>query len=205
MEMSGLIRILIADDDAVVREGLTALINRRPDMQVIAEASNGVEAVDQFFRHQPDIALIDLRMPRRSGVEAMEAIRDRFPNAGLVVLTTYDSPEDVSSALHAGARGYLLKDGPIEELLQCIRTIYRGEAFIPAPIAAKLSPRLSSTRWDRQDLEVRKLIASGKSNQEIAAILQIGEGEAAARVVAILEKLGITDRSLLRLILPREN
>jgi two-component system, NarL family, response regulator len=140
MDKPGSIRILIADDDTTVREGLTAMINRRADMQVVAEASDGVEAVEQFSRQQPDVALIDLRMPRMSGAEAMDAIRDRFPGARLIVLTTYDGAEDVSRALRAGASGYLLKDGPFQELLKCIRTVHAGEAFIPPSIAAKVSP-----------------------------------------------------------------
>jgi two-component system NarL family response regulator len=123
------IRILIADDHPVVREGLAALINRRPDMRVVAEASDGAEAVEKFFLHSPDLALIDLRMPRMDGVEVMRAIRDRAPQARLVVLTTFDGEDDVSRALQAGARGYLLKDSSREELFECIRTVHAGKTF----------------------------------------------------------------------------
>jgi two-component system NarL family response regulator len=153
----GSIRILIADDHAVVREGLTALINRRTDMNVVGEASNGEEAVEQFFRHQPDVALIDLRMPKMSGVDAMKAIRDRFPNARLIVLTTYDADEDISRAFQAGARGYLLKDASVEELLECIRTVQSGGLVIPPDIAAKLSRRANATAGDPPELDVHKL------------------------------------------------
>lgn len=127
------IRILIADDHLVVREGLSALINRRPDMRVVAEASDGAEAVEKFFLHSPDVTLIDLRMPRMDGVEAMQAIRNRAPDARLIVLTTFDGDEDISRALHAGARGYLLKDASLEEFLECIRTVHAGKPFLLSP------------------------------------------------------------------------
>jgi two-component system NarL family response regulator len=123
------IRILIADDHPVVREGLAALINRRPDMRVVAEASDGAEAVEKFFLHSPDLALIDLRMPRMDGVEVMRAIRERAPDARLIVLTTFDGDEDISRALQAGARGYLLKEVSREELFECIRAVYAGNTF----------------------------------------------------------------------------
>jgi two-component system NarL family response regulator len=127
------IRILIADNHPVVREGLSALIDRRPDMRVVAEASDGPEAVEKFFLHSPDVALIDLRMPGMDGVEVMQAIRERAPDARLIVLTTFDSEEDISRALRAGARGYLLKDASREELLECIRTVHTGKPFLPSP------------------------------------------------------------------------
>jgi two-component system NarL family response regulator len=123
------IRILIADDHPVVREGLAALINRRPDMRVVAEASDGAEAVEKFFLHSPDLALIDLRMPRMDGVEVMRAIRERAPDARLIVLTTFDGDEGISRALQAGARGYLLKEVSREELFECIRAVYAGNTF----------------------------------------------------------------------------
>jgi two-component system NarL family response regulator len=133
------VKILIADDHPVVREGLVALINRRPDMVVVAEASNGREAVAEFLLHRPDVALIDLRMPEMDGVDAIMAIREKAPSARAIVLTTYDDGEDIQRALRAGAKAYLLKDAPREELLACIHAVHEGRTLIPPAIAAKLA------------------------------------------------------------------
>ena len=192
VDETGSIRILIADDHTIVREGLSALINRRQDMQVVAEASNGMEAVDQFIRYQPDVALIDLRMPRMGGVEAMKAIRDRYPSARLVVLTTFDGDEDISRALHAGAKGYLLKDASLNELLECIRTVQSGEPYIPPEIAAKLASWVSNCSWDPRELQVLNLMVNGKDDKEIAVILHLSRQSVEAQVAEILEKLGVS-------------
>ncbi len=196
----GAIRILIADDHAVVREGLTSLINRRADMQVVGEARDGIEAVEQYNSLHPDVALIDLRMPRMSGADAMKAIRERFPDARLIVLTTFDSNDDISLALLAGARGYLLKGSATEELLRCIRDVQSGQLCIPPEIVAKLSARLSNATWDPRDAEIIKLISEDKDDIEIAKILHVSDRTVATSVKRILDKLGIQERSMVKMM-----
>src|SRR3990170_5610807 len=131
MKKTNRVRILIADDHPVVREGLVALINRRPDMVVVAEVSNGREAVEQFLRHRPDVGLLDLRMPEMDGVDAIAAIRQEIPTARLIVLTTFDEDEDIYRGLRAGAKAYLLKDAPRDDLLKCILAVHEGQTIIP--------------------------------------------------------------------------
>lgn len=200
MNKPGAIRILIADDHGVVREGLTSLINRRADMHVVGEARDGIEAVEQYTALQPDVALIDLRMPRMSGADSMKTIRERFPGARLIVLTTFDSNEDISLALRAGARGYLLKGAATEELLRCIRAVKAGQLCIPPEIAAKLSARFSNAVWDPQEAEIIKLISEDKDDNEIAKILNLSERAVASHVDRILEKLGIMERSMVKMV-----
>jgi two-component system NarL family response regulator len=189
------LRVLIADDHPVVREGLAAMINRLPDMTVVAEASNGREAVELYFKHKPDIALMDLRMPEMSGVDAIIAIRQKHSAARLIVLTTFDRDEDIYRALQAGARGYVLKDAPREELLECMHAVHGGRTVIPPAIAAKLADRLSITALTLRELEVLRLMADGKANKEIANDLFISEGTVKTHVNAILRKLDATDRT----------
>jgi len=191
----GAIRILIADDHLVVREGLSALLNRRRDMQVVAEASDGEMAVREFFAHRPDVALVDLRMPRMSGVEAIQMIRQRVPQARLVVLTTFDADEDIYRALRAGAKGYLLKDASLEEMLECIRTVHEGKSCLPSKVAAKLASRMSASDLSKREMEVLQLMVDGKSNKEIGEILYITEGTVKVHVNHILDKLGVTGRT----------
>ncbi len=189
------IRILIADDHLVVREGLSALLNRRSDMRVVAEASDGIAAVELFCRRRPDVALIDLRMPRMSGVEAIVAIRQHTPEARLVVLTTFDGDEDIYRALRAGAKGYLLKDASLEEILECVRTVHAGKSCLPPKVAAKLANRMDSSDLSRRELEVLRLMVGGKSNKEIGDILYITEGTVKVHVNHILDKLGVSGRT----------
>jgi two-component system NarL family response regulator len=189
------IRILIADDHPVVREGLSALISRQPDMKVVAQASDGGEAVEQFFLHRPDVALIDLRMPRMGGADVILAIRQRAPEGRVIVLTTFDGDEDIYRALRAGAKGYLLKDASSEELLECIRTVHAGKTFIPPAMAAKLANRLGSADLSPRELEVLNLMVDGKSNKEIGVLLYISEGTVKVHVNHILEKLGVSGRT----------
>ncbi len=189
------IRILIADDHPVVREGLSALINRRPDMTVVAEASNGREAVKQFLLHRPDIALLDLRMAEMDGVDAIAAIRAQVPTARIIVLTTYDHDENIYRGLQAGAKAYLLKDVPREELLACIRTVHAGQTYIPSAIAAKLANRRNDSALTAREHEVLEFMADGKANKEIAAALHVSEGTVKTHVNAILKKLDAIDRT----------
>ena len=195
MKKKNALRVLVADDHPVVREGLAALINRRPDMAVVAEASTGREAVEQFLLHCPDVALLDLRMPEMDGVEVIAAIREQVPTARLVVLTTYADEEDIHRSLRAGARGYLLKDAPRDELLDCLRAVHDGQTVIPPAIALKLASRLMATELTPRELDVLRLLATGQSNKQIAAALFIAEGTVKTHVNALLRKLDAADRT----------
>ena len=189
------IRILIADDHPVVREGLAAMIKRRTDMTVVAEANHGQEAVALFHQHQPDVVLMDLRMPEMDGVEAILTIREQTPEARVIVLTTYDTDEDIYRALRAGAKAYLLKDTPREELLDTIRAVSAGRTRVPSDVAAKLVERVSSETLTAREIDVLRLIVAGHSNREIATLLYISEGTVKTHVNHILMKLGVSDRT----------
>jgi two-component system, NarL family, response regulator len=189
------IRILIADDHPVVREGLAAMIKRRTDMTVVAEANHGQEAVALFHQHQPDVVLMDLRMPGMDGVEAILTIREQTPEARVIVLTTYDTDEDIYRALRAGAKAYLLKDTPREELLDTIRAVSAGRTRVPSDVAAKLVERVSSEALTAREVDVLRLIVAGHSNREIATLLYISEGTVKTHVNHILMKLGVSDRT----------
>lgn len=189
------IRILLADDHPVVRTGLALMIKYEPGMEVVAQASNGKEAVDLFRTHQPDITLMDLRMPELNGVEAIAAIKSEFPDARIVVVTSYDSDEDIYLALRAGAKGYLLKDATREQLLNAIRVVYTGRASISPAVGAKLAERLGNPELSDRETEVVRLMATGKTNQEIAAVLGITEGTVKFHVNNILSKLEVSDRT----------
>jgi len=189
------IRILIADDHLVVRIGLRSMIDTQPDMNVIAEAANGREAVALFRDHQPDVTLIDLRMPVMGGVEAVGVIHAEFPDARIIVLTTYDGDENIYRALQGGARAYLLKDIPREEFLDDIRAVYQGQYCIPPAVAARLAQRIPGPELSARELEVLKLIVEGMSNKEIASALSITESTVKNHVNSILSKLNVKDRT----------
>jgi len=189
------IRVMVADDHPVVREGLAALIGRQPDMSVVGEAANGQEAIELFRQQRPDVALMDLRMPQVDGIGAIQAIHTEFPNAHILVLTTYEGDEDIYRGLRAGAQGYLLKDTPREALLEAIRAASSGQTRLPAEMATKLAERLRSPEMTARELEVLQLIAAGHSNQEIAKALFIAESTVKAHVNSILSKLGVNDRT----------
>ena len=193
--MTNTIRIMVIDDQAVVRQGFVALINTVPDMEVIAEGINGQQAIDLYNQHTPDVTLIDLRMPVVGGVEAITAIRNNFPDARLIVLTTYDGDEDIYRSLQAGARGYLLKDVFFEELETAIRTVHAGSRHIPAAIAMRLAERMASSDLTSREMEVLELIVRGQSNKEIGASLTISEATVKSHINNILSKLGVTDRT----------
>lgn len=189
------IRLLIADDHPVVREGLAAMLNRRADMTVVGEASSGREALALYRREQPDVTLMDLRMPELGGVEAIATLRAEFPNARFIVLTTYDGDEDIARALKAGAQAYLLKDTPRDELLDAIRAVHAGGKRIAPEMAAKLADRLTTPELTDRELEVLKLIVAGQSNKEIGASLAITKGTVKVHVNNLLGKLGVSDRT----------
>jgi two-component system NarL family response regulator len=189
------IRILIADDHSVVREGLVSLVKRKSDMTVVAEASNGREAVDLWKEHRPDVALLDLRMPELDGVGAIKEIRELDPNAHILVLTTFDGDEDIYRAIKAGAKGYLLKDTAREALMDSIRRVNAGETCIPSTLAAKLADRVSGEALSAREIEVLQRIAAGKSNKEIGAELFISEGTVKTHVKSIFSKLDVMSRT----------
>jgi two-component system NarL family response regulator len=189
------IRIIIADDHPVVRAGLVALISQGADMQVVAEASNGRELVAEFLRHRPDICLVDLRMPEMDGADAIAAIREQAPAARMIVLTTYDDDEGIQRSLRAGAKAYMLKDSPRDELLECIRAVHAGRTLIPAAIAEKLAENIGAPALTPRELEVLGLAAGGNSNKEIARALFITEGTVKSHINALLGKLEASDRT----------
>lgn len=189
------IRLLIVDDHTVVREGLAALLDRRPDMSVVGQAENGRLAIEQFQRHQPDVVLMDLRMPEMGGVAAIEAILAESPAAKFVVLTTYDGDEDIYRAFQAGAKAYLLKDTPRAALLDTIRAVAAGHKRVPPEIATKLAERMFAPELTARELDVLRLIVGGRSNREIGLELSITEGTVKAHVNNLLGKLGVNDRT----------
>lgn len=192
---SGSIRVLVADDHVVVREGLVALIGRQDDMTVIAEAANGIEAVAAWREHRPDVTLVDLQMPELDGAGAIEQIISTAPAARIVVLTTFDGDEDIYRGIRAGAKAYLLKDARREELLDCIRAVHCGETCIPSAIAAKLANRLHGEPLTARELDVLSSLAEGRTNKEIGMALDIGEGTVKTHVKSILSKLDATSRT----------
>lgn len=193
--MTDKIRIMVIDDQAVVRQGFVALINTVPDMEVIAEGINGQQAIDLYTQHKPDVTLIDLRMPVVGGVDAITSIRRDFPDARLIVLTTYDGDEDIYRSLQAGAKGYLLKDVFFEQLETAIRNVHAGSRYIPTAIAMRLAERTAGTDLTGRELEVLELIVQGQSNKEISVSLGISEATVKSQITKILNKLGVSDRT----------
>jgi DNA-binding NarL/FixJ family response regulator len=187
--------VLLADDHPVVREGLKALISRAGDMKVVAEARDGSEAVSQFLRHRPDVTLMDLRMPGKDGVEAIKAIRDKDPQARIIVLTIYGGDEDVFRAVQAGAKGYVLKDASREELLGSIRAVHEGNVWLAPVAATKLAVRVAAPTFTPRELEILRWMATGRSNKEIASALNVADGTVRIHVSRILRKLGTTSRT----------
>jgi two-component system NarL family response regulator len=191
----GTLTVLVADDHPVVREGLVTLINRQRDMRVIAQASNGREAAEQFLALHPDIALIDLRMSVMDGIEAVNEICAKDPKARIAIITSYQSEEDIYRALRAGAKGYILKDASIDELVRCIHAVVGGKNWIPPQVGAKLAKRLVDKELTRRETEVLHALAAGKSNKEIGSLLNISEATVKVHMTHILEKLKVTGRT----------
>ena len=195
MSNSRLIRILAADDHALLRNGIAGLVNDEPDMKMVAEAATGVEAIKQFKQYHPDITLMDLQMPDMSGIEATIEIRSEFPEARIIVLTTYAGDIQVARALKAGVRGYLLKARVNRDLVDVIRAVHSGQKRIPPEIAAELAEHAGEVDLSARELEVLGLIAHGNANKEIAAQLAITEETVKSHIRRILDKLGANDRT----------
>jgi DNA-binding NarL/FixJ family response regulator len=189
------IRVLTVDDHAVLRQGIAALVNGESDMKLVAEASDGQEAIDKFRLHQPDVTLMDLQMPTLNGIEAIIGIRSEFPNARIIVLTTYTGDVQVSRALKAGARGYLLKGLVRRELLDTIRAVHAGQKRIPPEVAAELAEHAAEGDLTAREIDVLQLVAAGNANKEIAGRLSIAEDTVKSHVSNILSKLGANDRT----------
>ena len=189
-----LIRVLTVDDHPLLREGIAALVNAQSDMKLVAEASNGLEAVEKFRLHRPDVTLMDIQMPGLNGVEAISRIQTEFPGARIIVLTTYSGDAQVIGALRAGARAYILKGQEHRELLGTIRAVYAGQRRIPPEIAAELA-HVADDDLSPREIEVLRLIATGNANKQIADQLCIGEATVKSHVTNILSKLGANDRA----------
>ena len=189
------IRLLVVDDHLVVRMGLIALLNRQKDFTVVGEAEDGAQAVEKYRDHEPDVCLMDIRMPKLTGMQALTAIRADFPEARVLMLTTYDGDSDIHGALAAGASGYLLKDVEGEELVHAIREVHRGARYLPAGVARRLAERSGIPQLTPREIEVLELLAKGLSNKEIAGVLNFTGFTAKAHVRNIMEKLGVEDRT----------
>lgn len=190
-----LIPILTVDDHPILRKGIAALVNAEPDLKLVGEAANGKEAIDAFRSHRPDITLMDLQMPQVDGLEAIDAIRREFPEARIIVLTTYSGDMLVLRALKAGARAYILKGEVHKELLDTIRAVHAGQRRIPPEIAAELAGHASDDSLTEREIDVLRLIAAGNSNKQIADRLSIGEATVKSHITNILSKLGANDRA----------
>lgn len=189
------IRVLVVEDHAVVRQGLVALLNVVDGLEVVGEAADGMEAIDQFRRHRPAVTLIDLRLQKMSGVEVIRRLRAEEPQARFIVLTTYDGDEDIYRALKAGAKAYLLKGMTTKDLVAAIRTVHEGKSHIPQVIAERLAERMSTEDLTHRELKVLEQIVHGKSNKEIGTELDISEATVKTHVNSLLGKLGVTDRT----------
>ena len=193
--VGGPIRILAVDDHPLLRQGIAALVSGESDMKLVAEAFDGQEAIDKFRLHRPDVTLMDLQMPAVNGIEAIIGIRSEFPNARIIVLTTYTGDVQMLRALKAGARGYVLKGHVRRELLDTIRAVHAGQKRIPPEVAAELAEHATDEALSSREIAVLRLIAAGNANKEIAAQLSIAEDTVKCHVTNILAKLGANDRT----------
>ena len=187
--------VLVVDDHALVRTGVVNIISHEADLRVVAEASNGVEAVDAYARHRPDVTLLDLRMPVMEGVEAVRRIRDLDSNARVIILTTYDTDEDITRALKAGAKAFVLKDISADDLIACIHDVLAGKTYLAPAAAAKLAEGVARVQVTPRELSTLRLMADGKSNKEIANTLGIIERTVKTHLGHLFEKLGVTSRT----------
>ncbi len=189
------IRVLIADDHSLVRHGLAAIINMEEDTAVVGEAGDGEEAIALWRELRPDVVLMDLRMPRLEGVEAIKRIRSEDPHAAIIVLTTFDHDEDIYAGLRAGAKAYLLKDVEPEELFRCIRTVHAGEAYLQSKVAVRLAQRVHDESLTGREEQILKLLAEGKSNRAIGQALFITESTVKSHLKSLFVKLDVTSRA----------
>ena len=189
------IRVFSVDDHPLLREGIAALVNNQPDMIIAGEASTGSEAVQLYKQLQPDVTLLDLRLPDMSGIDTLIALRSEFPDARIIMLTTFEGDVEIQRALQAGARGYLLKNMPPSELLDVIRQVHAGKKRIPAAIASQLAEHLSSETLTEREVEVLREVAGGNKNRDIANRLFISEETVKVHIKHIMEKLGASDRT----------
>jgi two-component system NarL family response regulator len=189
------ISILIADDHPLILAGLSSLLGAMPEFRVVAQATDGLQAVALYRQHQPDVVIMDLSMPRLNGVEAIEQIRAEDDSASIVILTTYQGDEDVYRGLRAGAKAYLLKDADSGQLVDCLRTVASGQQFLPAEVASKLAERKATSQLSRRELEILAYLATGKSNKMIARSADIEVGTVKFHVNNILAKLNVASRT----------
>ena len=187
--------VLLVDDHALLRTGVANIINQEPDLRVVAEAGNGLQAVDAYQRHRPDVTLLDLRMPIMEGVEAVRRIRELDPNARIIILTTYDTDDEISRALKAGAKAYVLKDISADSLVKCIRDVLAGKTYLAPAAAAKLAEGVTRVQLTPREMATLKLVADGKANKEIASALDISERTVKTHLAHLFEKLGATSRT----------
>ena len=188
-------RVLVVDDHALLRTGVANIINQEPDLRVVAEAGNGLEAIHAYEEHRPDVTLLDLRMPVMEGVEAVRRIREIDPRALVIVLTTYDTDDEIASALKAGAKAYVLKDISADELVSCIRKVLAGQTYLAPAAAAKLAEGVTRVQLTPREMAALRLMADGKANKEIASELEISERTVKTHLAHLFEKLGVTSRT----------
>jgi len=192
---AGKSRVLLVDDHALLRTGVANIINQEPDLEVVAEAGNGVEAIEAYERHHPDVTLLDLRMPVMEGVEVVRRVRDKDPRARFIVLTTYDTDEEIARALKAGAKAYVLKDISADDLVNCIREVLAGKTYLAPAAAAKLAEGVTRVQLTPRELSTLQLMADGRANKEIANELGISERTVKTHLGHLFEKLGVTSRT----------